>query len=91
MAGNKNSGRLSNAVKHRFEMMLESPGGYKKFSRIMCQLTKEDIYLGYFKEAMDRAHGKAMQSVKPVDDEGNYAPFTIFMPAQISGTEGKAE
>jgi len=37
---------------------------------------------------LDRGFGKPMQEVRPVDDQGNYAPFQIFMPAQVSGQEG---
>lgn len=52
-------GRLPDAVKHRFEEILFSPSGFAKFKRMMAATTKEDAFLKYFQECMDRKYGKA--------------------------------
>lgn len=51
-------GRIPDSVKHKFEMILESPSGIEKFKRIMARTEKEDSFLKYFQEAMDRRYGK---------------------------------
>jgi hypothetical protein len=70
------NGRVPDSVRHRFREMLESPSGYAKFKRIMAATKKEDIYLRYFMEAMDRVFGKSEQfgsielsGISPVSNE----------------------
>ena len=55
------AGRIPDAVKHRFQEILESPSGFAKFKRVMAATKKEEAYLQYFKECMDRKYGKAPQ------------------------------
>lgn len=75
-------GRISDKVKHHFEEILNSPSGFAKFKRIMAAVKKEETYLQYFREAMDRKFGKAPQflemelndvSDRPTVDELNVA------------------
>jgi hypothetical protein len=55
-------GRPTNRVKHLFDEILDSPSGIQKFKKIMAATTKEETYLSYFKECVDRSSvGKSVQ------------------------------
>lgn len=77
-------GRVSDAVKHRFEEILESPSGYQKFKRIMAATKKEDTYLSYFKECMDRKFGKSQQFVDLTNSDDPDRPSTEALIQTIS-------
>jgi hypothetical protein len=86
----KNAGRASDAIKHRFQRILEESNAYDRLKQILATTKNEETFLKAYQLTLDRAFGKPIQEVRPVDNEGNYAPFQIFMPAQVSGQEGKA-
>ena len=87
----KNTGRPSDAIKHRFQRILEESNAYDRLKQILATTKNEDTFLKAYQLTLDRAYGKPLQEVKPVDDEGNYAPFQIFMPSQSIGEQGKTE
>lgn len=85
------NGRPSDAIRHKFQTILEESGAYERLKRIMQTTKDDDIFMKALQISLDRAIGRPVQEVKPVDDQGNYAPFQIFMPTQSSGEEGKTE
>lgn len=64
-------GRPPDVLRHRFKELLESPSGFPKFKRIMARLEKEDVYLRYFQESLDRAIGKAEQAIELTIDDSS--------------------
>ena len=65
----------TNASRFKFAEILEGPSGYAKFLKIMARTTKEETYLAYFKEAMDRAFGRAKQTLEHSGDVGSRLIF----------------
>jgi hypothetical protein len=61
MAGNSNSGARKDAVKFRYQQILESSGAYVRFQKILKQTVKDENFLKAFEMAEDRASGKPLQ------------------------------
>lgn len=81
------SGRLPNSIKHKFEEIIHSPSGLAKFKRIMAATKKDDTYLAYFKEAMDRSHGKAAQFLEMDLNDVTGRPTTEELNAALRSLE----
>ena len=81
-------GHQNEAIRHRFERILEESNAYDRLKMILATTKKEEVFLKAYDLVANRAFGKPIQDVRPVDDEGNYAPFQIYMPAQVAGQEG---
>jgi len=60
-------GRPTDALKHKFQRILEQSGADAKFKRIMAATEKEDVFLKAYDMAHDRAYGKALQSIETSD------------------------
>lgn len=56
-------GRPTDAVKHRFQRILEDSGSYEKFKYILRNTKKEDVFIKAFDLCHDRAFGKATQFI----------------------------
>lgn len=81
--------RPTDAVRHKFQGILTKAKAYERLQRIMRTTTNDEIFMKAMQIALDRGFGRPVQDFKPVDDQGNYKPFQIFMPAQITGQEGR--
>lgn len=84
----KKNGRPTDALKHKFQRILEESDSYKRLGRILKNTKDDDLFLRALVISLERGYGRPMQEVKSIDDLGNYVPFQIFMPAQISGQPG---
>lgn len=83
-------GRPTNAVKHKFQEILDGPSGIAKFKRIMAATTKDETYLAYFKECIDRAHGKPLQVNENFNHEDD-RPTTAELDAAIGSVNGHSK
>ncbi len=64
MAGNSNSGRRPDAVRARFQRILEESGAHLRFHKILKQTEKDETFIKAYELANDRAFGKAAQYVE---------------------------
>lgn len=74
--GNHNSGRRTDAVKARYQKILEASGAYARFQRILKQTEKDDNFLKAFELAEDRASGKATQTNENINIDDPDRPTT---------------
>jgi len=56
-------GRPPDAVKARYQRILEESGAYERFHKILKQTEKDENFLKAFEMAEDRASGRAQQSI----------------------------
>lgn len=57
-------GRPTDAVKHKFQMILEKSDAHERFLRILKQTKDEKNFLKAYEMACDRAYGKPEQSME---------------------------
>lgn len=69
-------GRPTDAVKHRFQRILEEANAYEKFKQILLKTKKEDVFIKAFDLCHDRAFGKAQQFVDLDVNDGSDRPTT---------------
>lgn len=55
------TGRPSDALRHRFQGILESANAYERIRQILMQTKREDIFLRCVEICADRAFGKPLQ------------------------------
>lgn len=70
MASKRFSELRKDAVRARYQKILESSGAYERFHKILKQTVKEENFLKAFEMAEDRASGKPQQGldVNTIDD-----------------------
>lgn len=89
-------GRPTDAIKHRFQRILEESNAYEKFKNILIQTKKQDVFLKAFDMCHDRAFGKSPQFVdmelndvtnRPSQDELNAALESVRDHQNGNGVE----
>lgn len=63
-------GRPTDALKHRFERILEEANAYEKFKQILIKTKKEEVFLKAFDVCHDRAFGKPAQALEVTGADG---------------------
>ena len=91
MAGNSNSGRRPDALRMRFQKILEESGADVKFREILRNTQKEDVFLKAYDVAYDRAWGKPLQSVEMDLNDVTNRPTAEELNAAIRGLNGHSE
>jgi len=69
MAGNSNSGRKTDDVKHKFQRILQEANADQKFKQILIHTKNEKIFIQAFELASSYAYGKPQQSVQLSGDQ----------------------
>jgi len=91
-------GRPTDALKHRFQKILESSNAYERLQQIMAQTEKEEVFLKALEICHDRAYGKAPQfmemdlndvTARPTIDDLNAALASVESNQNGNGVEAK--
>ncbi len=93
MAGNSNSGRIKDEVRHKFQRIIEQSKADEKFGKILSYTKKQDVFLKAYDMAHDRAYGKPNQSVDMKTEDVTPRPSLSDLDAAIesfgNSTNGK--
>lgn len=84
-------GRPKDALKHRFERILEETNAYEKFKQILSKTRKEEVFLRAFDVCHDRAFGKAPQFVDMELNDVTNRPTNDELDAALRSLNGHSE
>lgn len=84
-------GRPTNALKHKFERILEESHAYEKFKRILANAKKDETFLHAFELCHDRAFGKAPQFVDMDVNDVSQRPTNEELDAALRSLNGHSE
>jgi len=84
-------GRPSDAVKHRFQRILEESGAYERFHKILKQSVKDENFLKAFDLASDRAFGKAPQFMDVMSEDVTGRPPTDTLIETITALRAELD
>lgn len=83
-------GRPKDALKHRFERILEEANAYEKFKQLLIK-GKEETFLKAFELCHDRAYGKAPQFLDVDLNDVSNRPTAEELNAAIRSVSGDTE
>lgn len=84
-------GRPTDALKHKFQRILEEAKSYEKFKHILKNNNKPDVFLKAFEMAHDRAYGKALQAIDMEMNDVTARPTAEDLNAALRSLNGDSK
>lgn len=82
------SGRKTDFFKHKFDRILEDSNWEFRLRRILARTKDDEVFMKALNLILDRRFGKPVQSIQPVDGDGEHSPLVVMLVPQSEGVKG---